>query len=241
MLKERVSGIMLAVLVAAIAVWAAPGASPLLGATATGETTLSISPATQEALPGTTVTYTVANAATSTETLTLTLGEIPPALTVTLADAALPPGTSTTLTVVASADAPLETTTLTVSGRGAFATESATATLAVVAALSPAPVAAAADFSLTVAPTSHTMARGGDVVVYTITTDGSPHTTIKLKALKVRKGIGAYLSHRRVAAGQTATLTIMARKNARRKAYELILKGSSDQADVRVPLTLVVQ
>jgi hypothetical protein len=214
-----------------------------IGATATGEQTLSITPSAQEALPGTTVTYTVSNAATSVETLTLTVSALPSTLVATPTDTALAPGASTTLTVTVAADAPLGTTaSITVTGAGATSTESATATLAIVLALSPAPTPPAEpDFSLTVTPTSQEMARGGDVATFTIATSGDPNVTIGLRALHFRKGIKGYLSRRRIAAGETATLTIIARRDARRKTYELVLKGSSDRVDQRVTLTLVVR
>jgi hypothetical protein len=87
------------------------------------------------------------------------------------------------------------------------------------------------------------MTRGGDLAIYTITTQqvGSGRTTIKLKTLHLRKGVKAYLSATRIAAGETATLAIRARRDARRRAYEFTLKASSDQADERVTLTVVVR
>ncbi|HYE91956.1 MAG TPA: hypothetical protein VEA38_13085, partial [Terriglobales bacterium] len=51
--------------------------SATIGATATGEQTLSLTPATQEALPGTAVTFTISNAATSVDTLALSVSELP--------------------------------------------------------------------------------------------------------------------------------------------------------------------
>jgi hypothetical protein len=220
-----------------------------IGATATGEQTLSISPASQEAIPGSTVSYTVSNAATSVDSLSLSLSELAETLVGTFGQTVLARGESTTLSVAVAAGAVAgTTTTFTVTGTpttvNSTALESVTATIAVVTALTPAPAATtAADFSLTVTPTSQEMVRGGEVITFTITTaqvgDGS--TTLKLKALHLRRGIKAYLSRTRIAAGETAILTIMAHKDAKRKTYEIVLKGSSDQADQRVPLTVVVR
>jgi hypothetical protein len=221
--------------------------------TAIGETTLSISPATQEALPGTTVTYTVANAATSVDTLELSLSDLPVTLVATLAETFLAPGASTTLTIAVAADAGVGTTTaFTVTGTGVIAatTESATGSLAVVATLTPPPVAeppapAVADFSVTVTPTTQEMTRGGNLATFVITTQpagtGSANTTLKLTAQHVRRGLKVDLSRKRVAAGETVILVVRAHRDARRKPYEFVLKASSDQADQRVTLTVVVK
>lgn len=219
-----------------------------VGATATGAATVSISPATQEAVPGTSVTYTVANAATSVGTLTLSLSTLPANVTGTFASTTLAPGASTTLTITVAAAAATGTTTFTVTGTtaatatAAATTETATATLAVVTTLTPAAAATpAANFSLSVTPTTQEVIRGGDVVTFVITTTGDANTTVKLKTQHVRSGIKADLSRTRVAAGETVILTIRAHRDARRRAYELTLKGSSNQTDQRITLTIVVK
>ncbi len=85
------------------------------------------------------------------------------------------------------------------------------------------------------------MDRGGEVAVFTITSTGDSNVTIKLKALHVRKGLNAYLSRKRIAAGETVTLTFIARRDAKRKTYEIVLQGKSDDGEVLVPLTLTVR
>jgi hypothetical protein len=224
-------------------------ATATIGATATGVTTLSISPATQNAAPGTSVSYTVTNAATAVDALALSVSGLPATVTATFAETSIAPGATTTLTLTIAADATTgTTTTFTVTGTDVVtATETASAILTIgttpAGAVPPATPVAAADFSMSVTPTSQEMTRGGDVVTYTITTAqiGAGSTTLTLKALHLRSGIKAYLSRTRIAAGETATVTIMAHRDARRRAYEFVLKASSDQADERVTLTVVVK
>ena len=57
----------------------------------------------------------------------------------------------------------------------------------------------------------------------------------------LRRGLQVTLSKTQIAAGETVTLTVRAHRDAKRKTYDFELKGSSDQADVRVPLTLVLK
>ncbi len=85
-------------------------ASSFAGATSTGAQTLSISPATQEAVPGTSVTFTVANAATSVDALNLAVSELPATLVATFGQTTLSPGASTTLTIAVAATATTGTT-----------------------------------------------------------------------------------------------------------------------------------
>jgi hypothetical protein len=223
------------------------GSGVAIGATSTGVQTLSITPSTQEAIPGTSVTYTLSNAATSVDTLTLTVSDLPATLVATLGQTTLAPGASTTLTVAVDATAVVGTSaTITVTGTSVTSTEPVTATLSIVSTLTPTttptPAAATpADFTMTVDPTSQTMDRGGDVAVFTITTTGDSNTTIKLKTSHVRRGIKAYLSRTRIAAGETATVTIIAHRDAPRKTYEFSVEGKSKHGKQEVPLTLVVQ
>lgn len=227
------------------ALLAGGAATARIGATATGEPTLSLSPASQEALPGSTVTYTVSNAATSVDTLTISLSTLPDTLTAAFGQTVLAPGASTALTITVAADATAgTTTTLTVTGTGGATAETATASVAVVTALTPAPAPVAApDFTLTVTPTTQEMTRGGDVATFTATTTqvGSGVSKVKLKTLHVRRGLVVDLSRTRIVAGETFTVIVRAHRDVRRKAYELTLKASSDQGDQRVRLTIVVK
>ena len=222
------------------------GTGAFVGATATGAQTLSISPATQEAVPGSSVTFTVANAATSVDALNLTVSNLPVTLVATFGQTSLAPGATTTLTIAVASDAVVGTTaSVAVTGTTLTTTETATATLSIVATLTPTTPAPStptpADFTLTVDPATQTMDRGGEVAVFTITTSGDPNVTIKLKAQHLRKGLNAYLSRKRIAAGETVTLTFIARRDAKRKTYEIVLQGKSDDGEVLVPLTLTVR
>jgi hypothetical protein len=203
---------------------------------------LSITPATQQVVPGTSASFTLANA-TSTDTLTLSVSELPATLVATFGQTTLAPGQSTTLTIAAAANASVGTSaSIAVTGTSATSTQTATATLSIVATLTPGqPGAAPADFTLTVGPTTQTMDVAGEVAVFTLTTTGDPNTTIKLKVKHLRKGLNAYLSKKRMAAGETATLTFIARRDAKRKTYELVLEGKSKHGEVLVPFTLTVR
>ena len=217
-----------------------PGTAP----TAATSTVLSVTPASQTAAPGTSVTYSVTNAATSTDTLTLSVGQLPANVTAAFTDTAIAPGASTTLTVTVDAAATAGTSTFTVDGAGAASTLSDSVPVTLTIGTPDQVAAAQADFSMSVTPTSQEMIRRGPAVIYTITTaqlGDAGSTTIKLKALHVRSGLQVRLSKIRIAAGETVTLTIRAHRDARRKTYELELKGSSDRADVRIPLTLVLR
>jgi hypothetical protein len=81
----------------------------------------------------------------------------------------------------------------------------------------------------------------GEVAVFTVTTTGDPNVTIKLKVLHQRKGIKAYLSRKRIAAGETVTVTFIARRDAKRRTYDLEVQGRSDDGQVLAPLTLTVR
>jgi len=205
--------------------------------------TLTITPGTQNAAPGGSVTYTVANPATATDTLALTVTGLPTGATGVFTTPSLAPGASTTLTVTVAADAPLTTsTTFTVTGTAGAATQTATATIAISTTPTP-PPAAAADFTVTVTPITQDMVRRGPNAVYTITTTpvGGGIVNLKLKTSHVLGGLKAYLSASRIVAGQSATIAIRAHRDTKRKTYEFKLKVSSDQADQVIVLTLIVR
>jgi hypothetical protein len=206
-------------------------------------TALTITPATQTATPGSSLTYTVTNPATAVNTLTLAVSGLPTGATGVFAAPSLAPGASTTLTITVAADAPLTTSaTFTVTGTTGAATETATATIAISTTASP-PAAQAADFTVTVTPTSQEMVRGGPVAVYTITTTqvGTGVSRLKLKTSHVLGRLKAYLSTKRMVAGESATIAVSAHRNAKRKTYDFKLKVSSDQGDQLIVLTLTVR
>ena len=203
---------------------------------------LTITPSTQSVAPGSSVPFTVANLATATDTLTLTVSGLPTGATGVFTTATLAPGASTTLTVTAAADAPLtSSTTFTVTGTAGAATQTATATIAIsTTPTPPTPPAAAADFTVTVTPATQIMVRRGPAAVYTIATTqvGTGASRLKLKMSHVLGGLNAYLSTSRMTAGETATLAVTAHRNTKRKTYELKLKVSSDQADQLIIITV---
>ena len=210
----------------------------------TATTTLSVTPATQTVAPGGTVIYTVTNPATAAGTLALAVSGLPTGVTGTFTATSLAPGATTTLTITAAADAPLTTATFTVTGTDGTTTDSATAaiTVSTTAPQTP-PAAPAADFSVTVTPTSQDVSRGGGVAVYTITTTqvGTGAARLKLKTQHVLGSLKAYLSTTRMTAGESATVSIRVHRNTRRKTYDFKLKVSSDTGDQLVPLTLTVR
>ena len=227
---------------------AAGGRSARIAATSTGQGTLSVTPATQEAVPGSTVTYTVENASTSVDTLTLSLADLPDGVTAAFGGTVLAPGASTTLTVTVAATVATGTSvSLTISGISqTFAVETVTASLAVVTTLStgdgPTPTATA-DFSMTVSPAVQEMVRGGDVVTFTITTTGSGDAApkLKLKTRGLQRGLKAYFSRTRITAGETATVTIMAHRKTKLRPYAFSIKAASDAVDQFAPVTVILK
>jgi hypothetical protein len=202
-------------------------------------TVLSVTPTNPTIAQGASATLTVSNAETATDTLTLAVNQLPANVTATFADTEIAPGASTTLTLTVDAAAASSTSTFTVTGTAGDTTESVAVTLTIGTGGG---AAAQADFSLTATPTSQDVIRRG-TVTFTVTSakvgDGEA-SLIKLKALHVRSALRVSLSTNRMAMGESVTVTVRPTKDAPRKSYEFILKGSSDRADVSIPLTVVV-
>jgi hypothetical protein len=199
---------------------------------------LSVTPATQSIAQGASATFTVANAATSTETLTLAVSQLPASVTATFTDTLLPPGASTTLTLAVDAAATSSTSTFTVDGTSGTTTESVPVTVTIGTST---PVAAA-DFTLTATPTSQDTVRRGTVTFSVAAAPaGTGSATIRLKTLHVRSALRVTLSSARIETGESMTVTVRPTRDAPRKTYEFILKGSSDTADVSIPLTVTVK
>ena len=123
--------------------------------------------------------------------------------------------------------------------------ETVTATLSVVATLTPTTPAepVSADFSMTVSPDTQEMVRGGDLAKFTITTaatsDNPP--TLKLKTAGLQRGLKAYFSRTRIAAGETATVVIRAHRNTKLRTYAFSIKAASDRIDQFVPVAIVLK
>ncbi|HYE90220.1 MAG TPA: hypothetical protein VEA38_04330, partial [Terriglobales bacterium] len=221
--------------------------SVTIGATATGEQTLSLSPATQEAVPGTTVTFTIANAATSVDSLALTVSELPAGITATLSAPTLAPGASATLTVAVAADvATGQSVSVTVLGANSLGvSEVATATLSIVTTLTaaaPAPAAAAADFTISVATASLDMPRGSIATFAVVTAPvGDAAVPLRVKVVGLNRQLKAYVSRTRTLAGDTIEVTIMAHRRARSRPYAFSILVASKQSEQLVPVTVVLQ
>jgi hypothetical protein len=218
-------------------------------ATSTGLGTLSVTPATQQAVPGSTVTYTIQNAVTSRDTLTLSLDDPPAGVTAAFGSTVLAPGASTALTVtVASGVTAGTSVSLRISGISpAFAVETVTATLSVVATLTPATPGttppAAADFAISVTPATQDMVRGGDLAKFTITTtaSGDERPKLKLKTSGLPRGLKAYFSRSQIVAGDTATVVVRAHRDTKLRTYAFAIKVASDRVDQFVPVTIVLK
>src|SRR5207244_1417273 len=89
----------------------------------------------------------------------------------------------------------------------------------------------AADFSLTATPTTQETDRGGPFVTFTITSAavGTDSVVIKLKTLHVRSALVVHLGQKTITAGETFTVNVRAHRDAPRKTYQFILKGSSNR------------
>jgi len=187
---------------------------------------------------GSTASYTVSLAATATETVTLGVEGLPTNVTAAFTALTLAPGATTTLTITAAADAVAGTTGLTVTATGDTTSESVGVDLTVTTTSTS---DTATDFTLAVTPTEQEMDRGGAAAVFLVATEGEGRTRIRFKVLHLRKGLKAYLSRAQAGGGETVTLTIIARRDARRGVHEFELKGTSKTGDQRVPLTLTVK
>ncbi|MBM4440994.1 MAG: hypothetical protein FJ027_11270 [Candidatus Rokubacteria bacterium] len=219
--------------------------SATIGATATGEQTLALTPATQEALPGTTVTFTVTNAATSVDSLALTVSELLAGVTATLSATTLAPGASATLTVAVAADvATGQSVSVTVLGANALGiSEVASATLSIVTALTAAaPAPAAADFTISVATASLDMPRGTVATFAVVTAPvGDAGVPLRVKVVGLNRRLKAYVSRTRTLAGDTIEVTIMAHRSARSRPYAFSVLVASKQSEQLVPVTVVLK
>jgi hypothetical protein len=224
------------------------GASTTTGPASQTSTILSVSPASQNALQGATVIYTVASVASATDTFALSVSGLPAEVTGTFAQTSLAPGGTTTLTLSVAPGAANGTTSFTVTGTGLTSTQSASASLTVGtvtdAGATPPPAAAPsrADFTLSVTPTTQPIVSGGEAVTFTISSGRTfrTDTVIKLEAQRIPKHMRANLSSRVIAAGESVTLTIVARRKMPGGIREITIKGKSRRGTQRVTISLVV-
>ena len=223
------------------------GTSASTGTQATSSV-LTVSPASQNVQPGASVTYTVSTAASAADTLALFVSGLPANVTGKFAQTSITPGGTTTLTIAVAAGAANATTTFTVTGTGATTTQSASATLVVGTGTATAQTPAAttvvptADFVLSVTPDTQTIAAGGEVIRFTISSQPTfrPPTRITLQAQHLPHGINAYLSPPAITTGQSATLTLLAHQDPPRGSHDITIKGSSRRGVQRITVTIII-
>ena len=220
--------------------------TPATTGTQATSSVLTVSPASQNVQPGASVTYTVSTAASAADTLALFVSGLPANVTGTFAQTSITPGGTTTLTIAVAAGAANATTTFTVTGTGATSTQSASATLIVGTGTAVTPAATTvvptADFVLSVTPDTQTIAAGGEVIRFTISSQPTfrPPTRITLQAQHLPHGINAYLSPRVITTGQSATLTLLAHQDPPRGSHDITIKGSSRRGVQRITVTIVI-
>jgi hypothetical protein len=83
---------------------------------------------------------------------------------------------------------------------------------------------------------------GGEAVTFTISSERTfrTDTVIKLEAQRIPKHMRANLSSRVIAAGESVTLTIVARRKMPGGIREITIKGKSRRGTQRVTISLVV-
>lgn len=205
-------------------------------AAAASDFSLSVSPASQNVAPGGSVAYTVTTAVTSgsAQSVSLAVSGLPAGVTGSFNPASVSAGATSTLTLTAASSAAAATSTFTVTGTGSAATHTATASVSVTAP-------AANDFSVSVSPSSQTVAPGGSTsyTVATAVTSGSAQT-ISLSAAGLPAGVTGSFNPAQVTAGASSTLTLAAAGTAAAGSTTFTVTGAASSGSHSASATVTV-
>ncbi|GGH05716.1 SMP-30/gluconolactonase/LRE family protein [Silvibacterium dinghuense] len=194
---------------------------------------LSASPSSQTATPGSNAAYTTTIGAISgfSDAVNLSVSGLPTGATATFSSTSVAGSGSSTLTVSTASTTPTGTYTLTITGTSGSLTHSATVTLVVVAP----------DFSISATPSSLDVAPGNSAT-YT-TTIGALNgfaDTVDLSVSGLPTDATASFSSTSVAGSGNATLTVSTASTTPTGTYTLTITGASGSLSHSATVTLVV-
>ncbi|NUR70395.1 MAG: Leupeptin-inactivating enzyme 2 [Hamadaea sp.] len=198
---------------------------------------VSVSPTGGTVQRGSSVTTTVATATTSgnAQTVTLSASGLPSGVTATFSPATVTSGGSSTLTLTANASAATGSATVTVTGSAASGTHTASYALTVTTQPT------GDDFSVSLSPTSATVAPGESTSpkISTTTTSGSAQS-ISLTVSGAPTGVTASVSPSTVTSGNSSTLTVSVATGTTAGTYNLTVTGTGTSATHTATFTLTV-
>ncbi|MEV0272794.1 M4 family metallopeptidase [Hamadaea sp. NPDC050747] len=205
--------------------------------TATNDFSVAVSPTSGTVQRGASVTTTVSTATTagSAQSVTLSASGLPSGVTATFSPATVTSGGSSTLTLSASASAATGSATVTVNGSAASGSHTASYTVTVTTQPT------GDDFSVSLSPTSATVAPGASTSpkVSTTTTSGSAQS-VALSVSGAPTGVTASVSPTTVTSGNSATLTVAVAAGATAGTYTLTVTGVGASATHSATFTLTV-
>lgn len=196
---------------------------------------ISGSPSSQSAVQGSGASYNVAVGAVNgfSDTVNLSVSGLPAGASATFAPPSLSGSGSSTLNVSTSLSTPVGAYTLTVTGSTASLSHSANVTLN---------VTSAGDFTLSVSPTTLSVARGGtasDTVFVSAVQGFSGPVSLSVGGAPQRTS--ASWSTSTISGSGASVLTIRVNKPARSGTYTLTITATSGQLAHSISLPLVVQ
>ena len=192
-------------------------------------------PSTQSVVQGGNVPYTVTVNALNgfTDTVNLSISGLPANATAGFVPTSMTGSGSSTLTVNTAANTPTGTYTLTVTGMTATLAHSVNVTLN---------VTSAGDFSLSAAPTTLQVLRGGTGTATVSVSSLSGFTgPVTLSVSGVPQRTSASWSSTTVNGSGSSVVTFRANKPAKSGTYNLMITGTSGNLTHSIPLTLIVQ
>jgi hypothetical protein len=205
------------------------------GTTASPDFSVSASPASQSVTAGNSTSYTATATALNgySGSVTWSVSGLPSGATGTFNPTTTPPTGSSTLNVATTASTAAGTYTVTIAGSDGTRSHSTQVTL-VVQSSAPAP-----DFTITAAPASRTISRGGSTT-YTVTitpVNGfNGNVTLSVSGLPSRSS-GSFSAN---PATSTSTLTVTTSKGGNKGTFTLTITGRSGALTHPAPVQLVL-
>lgn len=192
---------------------------------------ISATPSSRTVTPGASAGYTATIAGINqfSGTVAMTISGLPTGATASFTPDQLPAGGSTTLNVSTSSSTPAGTYQLTIRGTSGPLTRTATVTLVV-----------SGDFSLSVTPSSRTIAPAARTT-YTVAASPGSSGTIALAVSGLPKFATGSFNPSTISGSGTSTLTINTNKNVARGTYTLTITGTAGTTVKTTIITLVIQ
>ena len=208
--------------------------SLVVNAPAAPDFSISATPASQTVVQGNSTTYTATITALNgfTGTVTFSATGLPTGASASFNPTSVNTSGSSTLTITTASTTPTGTSTITITGTSGSTVHSTTVTLV---------VNSAADFSISVSPTTLTIARGSRAsTTVTITALGGFTGTITLSISGVPSGTQTRFSTTTITNSGTSTLTVGPSSTAPTGTFTLTITGTSGTLVHSTTLTLVI-